>query len=94
MEALRWLRTAQPPLILVDQAAAWVDGFRLCRLVKFHRRMRQIPVLIMTAVPDEDHRRLAEAVGADAYVEKQENLQAVLEAVRQHLPAESDARGG
>jgi len=85
LEALRWLRDSSPELILVDQAASWIDGFRLCRLIKFHKGKQQIPVLLMTMVADEDHRRLAEAVKADGYLEKKGDLGPLLQRVKQIL---------
>lgn len=94
LEALRWLRTNRPALILADQGSAWIDGFRICRLVKFHKKMQQIPVLIMTTTPDEEHRKLAEAVRADGYIEKGRNPQAVAQAVKRLLPAEAAPGAG
>ncbi|MBI3333429.1 MAG: response regulator [Candidatus Omnitrophica bacterium] len=82
LEALRWLRNFLPKLIVVDQTAPWIDGFRLCRLIKFHKRQQQVPVLLMGMVTDEEHRRLANAVKADGYVEKQEDLGPVMQWVR------------
>ena len=84
LEALRWLRRSRPRLILVDQAAPWVDGFRICRLTKFHKKTQEIPVLILTAVMDQDHLRLTQEVRADGYLEKKD-LQPVVEKVRQIL---------
>jgi CheY-like chemotaxis protein len=84
LEALRWLRGSRPQLILADQAAPWVDGFRICRLTKFHKKTQEIPVFILTAVKDEDHLRLARQVRADGYLEKKD-LQPVIQKVRQIL---------
>lgn len=94
LEALRWLRTNRPALILADQSAPWIDGFRICRLVKFHKKMQQIPVLIMTTAADEEHRRLAELVRADGYVVKELNPQAVVQAVRGLVPPEGAPEAG
>lgn len=69
LEALKRLRDASPDLLLVDQSAAWIDGFRVCRLVKFHAKRRRIPVFIVTMTADDESRRLAQSVGADAYLD-------------------------
>lgn len=81
LEALRWLRTTTPQLILADQSAFWIDAFHLCRLTKFHKRQGKIPILIMSAVVDDEHRRLAEEVKADGYIEKKRDAETVVQAV-------------
>jgi len=83
LEALRWLRTSMPQLILVEQNASWVDGFRICRLVKFHKKRQHIPVVLMTRVASDEGRRLAETVKADAYVEDKAGIEAVVRAAKQ-----------
>ncbi len=84
LEALRWLRGATPELILMDQSAPWMDGFRVCRLIKFHRKRQQIPVFLMTLVADQEHHELARMVGSDGYIEIK-NPQDVAHQVHQFL---------
>ncbi len=82
LEAMRFLRKSHPRLILVDQSAPWVDGFRVCRLTKFQKKTQDIPVMILTAVLDQDHVRLAQEVRADGYLEKKD-FQTVIRQVRE-----------
>lgn len=89
LEALRWLRTTSPHLILVDQSAFWIDAFHLCRLTKFHKRQGKIPVLIMSRVVDDEHRRLASEVKADGYIEKKRDAEAVVQEVTRILASSS-----
>lgn len=79
LEALRWLRASIPQLVLVEQSASWVDGFRICRLVKFSKRQQHVPVVLMTPRASEENRRLAQEVKADGYVEKGAAGQAVVQ---------------
>ena len=93
LEGMKWLRSSQADLILVDQSASWVDGFRFCRLVKFHRKYQQIPVVILATVLDEEHRRLADTVKADGYVEKRKDPMLVIQWIKQFLSAPPMAQG-
>lgn len=85
LEAMRWLRSNMPSLVLVDQSASWVDGFRVCRLIKFHRKLSPVPVVILATVMDEEHRQLADAVKADGFIEKKKEPLLVVQWIKQFL---------
>ncbi len=91
LEALRWLRASAPQVILAEQSASWVDAFHLCRLTKFHKRYAHMRFMILALEPDEEHRRLADAVNADAYLGKTGEIDAVIQTVKKLLAASSAA---
>ncbi len=69
-EGLRLAREERPGLILLDMMLPKLDGFKVCRMLKFDRRFRHIPVIILTARAEEKDRNLGLSVGADAYMTK------------------------
>ena len=71
VEALRIARGQQPRLIVADEGLATIDGFKLCRLLKFDTTHADITVLLTSATVTDDHRQLAEAVRAAGVVPKQ-----------------------
>lgn len=70
-EALERARREQPDAILSDILMPEMDGFQLCRAIRSDPYLRQIPVILHTAVykMDED-RNLGIEAGADAYIPK------------------------
>lgn len=85
MEALTMIREKTPHLILSDVMLPRMDGFKLCRLVKFDQSLRHIPYLFLTARTEEKDRETAMQAGANAYVTKPIQNQALVALVRKHL---------
>src|SRR3989442_1126945 len=69
-EGLRRARDERPSLILLDLMLPKLDGYKVCRALKFDERYRSIPILILSARSGEEDRRLAMDMGADAFVTK------------------------
>jgi signal transduction histidine kinase len=55
-------------LILLDVMMPGVDGFEACRVIK--QRRDYIPVLLLTALGDQEHRNLGFECGADDFISK------------------------
>jgi two-component system chemotaxis sensor kinase CheA len=83
-DAWRFLQEHGADLVVSDVEMPQVDGFALCRLIRASNRLRNLPVILVSALESTAHRQRGLEVGADAYVGKssfdQENL---LELVRQ-----------
>lgn len=69
-QALDRVRKSRPDLIILDLMLPRVDGYKVCRLLKFDERTRRIPILIFTARAREEDLKLALECGADAYQTK------------------------
>lgn len=74
-QALDQVQRLMPDLVILDLMLPRIDGFKVCRLLKFDKRYKKIPVLIMTARAQREDRELAMECGADAYVTKPFNGQ-------------------
>jgi DNA-binding response OmpR family regulator len=68
--ALNKVRTFNPDLIILDLMLPKIDGYTVCRLLKFNDQFRHIPVIMFTARTNPDDERRGMECGADAYVPK------------------------
>lgn len=64
-EALTYLQSATPDLMIFDVEMPFMDGLELCKRVRRLQRLGSVPVVIMTATEREDLHDRARAVGAD-----------------------------
>jgi len=61
----------QPPgLIVLDIMLPGLDGWEVCRLLKSHPKTKNIPLLILTALGQEENRVRGLELGADDYLAK------------------------
>ncbi|MCP4699633.1 MAG: response regulator [Gammaproteobacteria bacterium] len=68
--ALRLVRKKPPDLILLDIMMAGMDGFTVLSSLKNDDKTRHVPVVFLTAVPDDEHKRKGLEPGAVNYIEK------------------------
>ncbi|HWR98107.1 MAG TPA: response regulator [Candidatus Methanoperedens sp.] len=85
-EAIKLARTENPGLILLDIMLPRLNGFQVCRLLKFDGRYRHIPIIMLTARTQARDRLLGKETGADEYVAKPFELPDLIQAVGRHLP--------
>jgi DNA-binding response OmpR family regulator len=69
-EGLRLAQTESPDLILLDLMLPKMDGFKVCRLLKFDERYKRIPILMLSARSQQEDISLGRETGADAYLTK------------------------
>ena len=79
-------RTLQPDLIVLDLMLPRMDGYKVCRALKFDERYRRIPVFILSARSGETDRRLALDLGADEYLTKPYEVRELVARIRARLP--------
>jgi DNA-binding response OmpR family regulator len=63
-------RKEVPDLILLDLMLPKIDGFKVCRMLKFDKACENIPIIIFSSRCSEADRKLAEQVGANAFLAK------------------------
>ena len=68
--ALKLANTFMPDLILLDLMMPVLDGFKLCRMLRESPKFMQTPVIILTALNDEDSKAVAYGAGASDYLTK------------------------
>lgn len=69
-EGLNKARKEKPRLIILDLMLPKIDGYKVCRMLKFDDKFKHIPIIIFTARAQESDKNLAFEVGADAYITK------------------------
>lgn len=78
-------RGENPDLILLDIMLPKMDGYKICRLLKFDENYRNIPIIMLTAKAQEADKLLAEETGADEYVCKPFVMDALLMTIKKHI---------
>lgn len=70
LEALEKVEREEPDLILTDVFMPEMDGLQLCEKLKTNEKTNLIPVVMLTAADDFDHRIRGIETGADDYLAK------------------------
>jgi DNA-binding response OmpR family regulator len=78
-------RIKKPDLIILDVMLPKIDGYKICRMLKFDNKYKNIPIIIYTARAQDSDKKLAEEVGADAYITKPFEIEALLDKMRELL---------
>jgi two-component system alkaline phosphatase synthesis response regulator PhoP len=86
---LNLARKERPDLIILDLMLPKLDGYKVCRLLKFDERFKEIPVLMVTAKTQEKDRLLGKETGADEYITKPFDIEKLLEKVKTYLGRQS-----
>jgi DNA-binding response OmpR family regulator len=84
-DALNQARKESPDLIILDLMLPKLDGYKVCRLLKFDERYKHIPILMLTAKTQEKDKILGMETGADEYITKPFEMDYLMEKVRAYL---------
>lgn len=68
--ALQKAGATRPDMFLLDLMMPGIDGFKLCRLIRDERDFLFTPIIILTALNDEDSKAVAFGAGANDYITK------------------------
>src|SRR6516165_9954496 len=79
--ALRLARERLPDVVLLDLMLPDINGFDVCRRLRSDRATMLIPVIMLTALNDVQHRVHGFRVGANAYVTKPYKVDALFDAI-------------
>lgn len=75
----------RPDLILLDVMMPIMDGYQVCRFLKFDDELKNIPVIMLTARIQEKDKKIGQNVGADAYLTKPFDLNELSRKIRAYL---------
>ena len=84
-EALEKARKENPDLIILDLMLPKVDGYKVCRMLKFDKKYKAIPIIMFTARAQKGDEQLGYEVGADAYVAKPFDPEKLLRKIKELL---------
>lgn len=78
----RFLESAVPNLILIDQDLPDINGLEICRMVRREEEFKEIPIFVHTRNPDEE---AASASGCTEYFVKPFELSFLVRKIRETL---------
>jgi len=84
-EALDKTRAENPDLIILDLMLPKIDGYKVCRMLKFDKNYKDIPIIMFTARAQEEDKKLGEQMGADSYITKPFDPELLLNKIREFL---------
>jgi two-component system alkaline phosphatase synthesis response regulator PhoP len=84
-DGLHQARKEKPHLILLDLMLPKLDGYKVCRLLKFDERYKHIPILMLTAKTQDRDKSLGLETGANEYITKPFEMDDLLEKVKSYL---------
>lgn len=69
-EGISLVRSAMPDLVMLDLMLPGIDGLQVCREIKADEKLKDIPIVMVTARGDEPDVVSGLELGADDYVSK------------------------
>jgi DNA-binding response OmpR family regulator len=91
-EGLKKARDLKPDIILLDLMLPKLDGYKVCRLLKFDERYKHIPIMILSARTQEGDQKLANEMGANRFMTKPYEFAEILEHIKALLKQSAAAR--
>jgi CheY-like chemotaxis protein len=76
----------KPALILLDILMPDMDGYTILKQIKKDETIKNIPVVMITALGRDGHKVIASICGASAYITKPINSKLLIETIAQFLP--------
>jgi len=87
-EALDKTREEKPDLIVLDLMLPKLDGYKVCRMIKFDDKYKSIPIILFSARAQDSDKEMGVQVGADAYITKPFEPQVLLSKIKELLGEE------
>ena len=81
-------RQYMPDLMVLDLMLPRMDGYKVCRALKFDERYKRIPIFILSARSGETDRRLALELGADEVHTKPYDMRTLVGRIRARIEQE------
>lgn len=69
-EALRYLKENTPDLIILDVRMPKLSGIDVCGRIRRVKRLKDVPVIMLTSLEDAKTQKLAQLVEVNAFVNK------------------------
>tara|TARA_B100001123_G_scaffold446030_1_gene599197 strand:- start:814 stop:1944 length:1131 start_codon:yes stop_codon:yes gene_type:complete len=85
LEALAYMERAVPDLVITDLEMPGMRGIELCRRMKASTRLKSIPILVQTAMNDEETKNNIFNEGIDDFMPKPLNTAEFIARIQLHL---------
>ncbi|MFH1857471.1 MAG: response regulator [Candidatus Omnitrophota bacterium] len=90
-EGLASAKSVFPDLIVLDVMLPEIDGYKICRLLKFDERYKKIPIIMLTARAQEEDKALGQQTGADVYLVKGQRPEILIGHIKRILSQDQDS---
>ncbi len=84
-KAMEVASIVEPDLFILDLMMPKPDGFQLCRMLRANPIFAYTPILIVTALDDNDSRVVAFGAGANDYLTKPFQVAELIEKIKEML---------
>lgn len=82
-EAIDKTKSDKPDLLILDLMMPKVDGFEVCRMLKFDDNFKDLPIIVLSALDQQQDREKAIEAGADEYFIKPFDLSLLLTKIKE-----------
>jgi len=90
LHGLELARKEKPDLIVLDIMLPKMDGYNVCRMLKFDNLYKHIPIILATAKGQKTDFETGKSVSADAYIVKPFEWEDLLEEIDKLLNKKLD----
>ena len=84
-EALQKARTEKPDLIILDVMLPKMNGYKVCRFLKFDKRYKDIPIIMLTSRAKQSDVEIGLQTGADEYICKPYDPVKLLKTIKKYI---------
>ena len=84
-EGLKKARKENPDLVTLDLMLPKMTGYEVCRMLKFDDKYKKIPIIVLSALDQQDEREKAVKAGADAVFIKPFDLELLLVKIKEFI---------
>jgi len=85
MEAIQKVKQDSPDLIILDIMLPKMHGYKVCRLLKFDSRYKNIPIVMLTARAQKEDVNTGKETGADEYMTKPFEMEDLIKLIEKYL---------
>jgi len=84
-DGLKLAKEIMPDLIILDVMMPKINGYKISRLLKYDKKYKDIPIIMLTARSQDEDKLIGEETGADEYITKPFELDFVVSKVNEFL---------
>lgn len=84
-EGFNKLVTDKPDLVLLDIMVPKIDGYQFCQMVKSDEQLKNIPIVVLSALAQRKEIERAAELGADEYVTKPFQMESLVSIIRKYI---------
>lgn len=91
LELSKVLETTRLDMVLLDVNLPWVDGFELCRIIKSHHSLRNVPLILVSGRKSPEDLEKGISMGADDYITKPFDIDCMINIINSKIISSTQA---